>query len=471
MKKKAFIFAIAAIVAFGSCDKDNGPEKSQDKLPPLPDETNICSGIENEIFRNFCLDRFDIDKDGKISPEEAALVTEINFDIETDEDIESFNGIGYFVNLESLICPEAYVNSIDLHYNTKITEIADSAFEDCCMESFVFPPNVKVIGEDAFADCTGLTEINLPEGLETIKTTAFFNCGFTEVKIPDSVTTIGDGAFSDCSDLKSFDGKFASEDKRCLIQDGRLLTFAPAELTEYTIPEGVTAIGGWAFVEAMDLTKVTFPDGLESIGPDAFSHCGLTTLELPETLKTIGDNSFIDNRNVQTIKIPDSVTTLGQGVFINCRGLESITIGKGITKIPYETFYGCLKLSKVNFASDNNITSIEAEAFYQCHALAEITLPVKVTKIEADAFKECFNLKNLTIGGAIQTIGTHAFDTCTALETITVSAPTPPVIGDDIFYNTPSTLKIYVPMTSVNLYKVANGWSTYAEQINGIYYF
>lgn len=238
MKKNTFIFAIVAILTLGSCDKDKGLEKPKDTLPPLPDETDICSGIENEIFRNFCLERFDLDKDGKISPEEADLVTEINFYVE--EDIENLNGIGYFANLESFTCPEGCIYNIDLHYNTKIIEIADDAFTECCMESFVFPPNVKVIGENAFISCSELTEINLPEGVETIGETAFFGCGFENVRIPNSVTTIGDGAFSACENLKSFDGKFASEDKRCLIQDGRLQTFAPAGITEKSITTQTT---------------------------------------------------------------------------------------------------------------------------------------------------------------------------------------------------------------------------------------
>ena len=85
----------------------------------------------------------------------------------------------------------------------------------------------------------------------------YYNCSsLTSVTIPDSVTTIGGSAFSGCSSLREFNGKYASDNGRCLIIDGTLNSFAPAGLSEYTIPDSVTAIGIYAFYNCSSLTSV-----------------------------------------------------------------------------------------------------------------------------------------------------------------------------------------------------------------------
>ena len=91
----------------------------------------------------------------------------------------------------------------------------------------------------------------------TIRFEAFGGCSnLTSVTIPDSVTTIWATAFGGCSSLREFNGKYASEDGRCLIVDDTLNSFAPAGLTEYTIPDSVTTIGNYAFYSCSSLTSV-----------------------------------------------------------------------------------------------------------------------------------------------------------------------------------------------------------------------
>ena len=116
-----------------------------------------------------------------------------------------------------------------------------------------------------------------------------------------------------------FRGKFASEDGRCLIVNGVLNSFAPAGLTEYTIPDSVTTIGYYAFYDCSSLTNVTIPDSVTEIGGFALCKCSSLT----------------------SVTIPDSVTEIGNCAFEDCSSLTSVTIGKGVSEIGDEAFRGC----------------------------------------------------------------------------------------------------------------------------------
>lgn len=84
------------------------------------------------------------------------------------------------------------------------------------------------------------------------------------MSIPNSVTSIGSGAFISGS-IQAFYGKFASSDNRCLIVDGKLVSFAQCGLTEYTVPDGVTMVEEGAFAKTL-LTKIVFPASVTSLG-------------------------------------------------------------------------------------------------------------------------------------------------------------------------------------------------------------
>ena len=162
--------------------------------------------------------------------------------------------------------------------------------------SIIIPNSVTAIEEMAFSECYNLTDVAIGGGVTTIGEDAFSFCeSLVSVTIPDSVKTIEIWAFADCSSLREFKGKLASKDGRCLIIDGVLNSFAPAGLTEYTTPNGVTEIGEHAFsCYGSDLVNIVISNSVTTIRHKAFWACceKLTSITIPNSVTTIENCAF-----------------------------------------------------------------------------------------------------------------------------------------------------------------------------------
>ena len=106
--------------------------------------------------------------------------------------------------------------------------------------------------------------------------------------------------------------------------------------------------------------------------------------------------------------------------------------------------------------------------FNACSSLTSINIPSGVTTIGNNAFYVCASLTSVTIPDSVTSIDNYAFRSCDSLTSITVKATTPPTLGNsNVFLNT-NDCPIYVPAASVDTYKAANNWSTYASRIQAI---
>ena len=171
-----------------------------------------------------------------------------------------------------------------------------------------FDGDVTTIGYYAFDNCTNLTSVTICDSVTTIGQGAFDGCtSLTSVNIPDSVTEIGYAAFAYCNSLKEFTGKIAEDNGRIVVVDGSLIAFAPAGITEYTIPNSVTSIGYAAFAYCDSLTSVNIPDSVTEIGAGAFYDCdSLKSVYCKAaTPPALGGNSvFDDNASGRKIYVP-----------------------------------------------------------------------------------------------------------------------------------------------------------------------
>ena len=192
---------------------------------------------------------------------------------------------------------------------------------------------------------------------------------------------------------------------------------------------------------------------------------GKGVIKLSGNATEIGSYGFSYHGSLTSILIPDSVTSIGGGAFSGCTGLTSITIPNSVTSIGYEVFNGCTALTSINIP--DGVTSIADSVFYGCTGLTSITIPDSVTSIGNYAFQGCTGLASITIPDSVTSIGRNAFKGCTGLASVTCQAATPPTLGNTAFQST-NDCPIYVPSASVDAYKAASKWSSYADRIQAI---
>jgi hypothetical protein len=211
-------------------------------------------------------------------------------------------------------------------------------------------------------------------------------------------------------------------------------------LTSVALPHSVMSIGQYAFDHCSGLTSITIPDSVTSIGQAAFSGCSsLTSITIPDSVTSIGDNAFSGCSSLTSVTIPNSVTSIGDGAFRYCSGLSSITI-------------------------PNSITSIGYSAFKSCTGLTSVTIPNSVTSIGQAAFDGCSGLTSITIPNSVTSIGEWAFFYCSGLTEIYVKAMNPPTLGYDVFYNVSTSIPVYIPCGTANVYQ-STSWNYFNNMI------
>lgn len=295
-----------------------------------------------------------------------------------------------------------------------IVEIKDGAFAGCStLTELKIPESVKKIGDNAFLGCTSLKSVTLPQAITKIPDNAFVDCtSLQEIVVSDHLTEVGDMAFNNCQSLS----KINLPDGVTTIGDSAFDTCY--SLTSFTLPDSLTEIGEMAFsyspIETFDTEgcsafkftdgilynkdeteiyraapsisgDVYIKDGVKEINGGAFSLCsGITNLFIPDSVETIGGYAFSECVQLKSVDFSEGLKTLGMGAFAYDLSLESVELPVSLETLGDGSFMVCQKLNKV--IMQENLKSIGDNAFIGCTSLKQVTVPKSVTKIGDNAF-------------------------------------------------------------------------------------
>lgn len=169
----------------------------------------------------------------------------------------------------------------------------------------------------------------------------------------------------------------------------------------------------------------------------------LTEIIIPNSVSSIADYAFYNKNLCTHIKIPASVISIGNSAF----------------------YKGADNTSEVILDIENGVEEIKAAAF-RAHSVKRIVLPNSLTTLGGTAFQFCYKIQYVEIGTGIQSIGGNNFNYTRVQNMVIIcKAVNPPTLGGTVFPANYTTGKIYVPDASVNDYKTATNWSTYAQYI------
>ena len=219
--------------------------------------------------------------------------------------------------------------------------------------------------------------VHIPETLDgktvtSIRDVAFAWCSsLTTIELPDSVISMGVNPFAGCKSLKNI--QVSPEQPVFAVIDGVLFNKAekslicyPAGKQEeaYEVPQGIQQIKSVAFEGCSSLTTIKLPDSVTSIEDEAFYGCSaLTSIELPDSVTSIGKYAFYGCSALTSIELPDSVTSIGESAFSGCSTLTGIELPDSVTSIGDRAFEGCSNLTitvqrdsyAARYAKDNNL--------------------------------------------------------------------------------------------------------------------
>ncbi len=340
-----------------------------------------------------------------------------------------------------------------------LATIGEYAFRNSGLTGITFQRNLTIIGKYAFDGCKDLVSINFPANVTEIKEYTFNDCvKLKNIELPNGLIYIKDYAFNGCASL----GKVTIPGGVQNISPG---AFKNSGLTEVILKEGVMSLSNNSFDGCLLLKKVTFPTTMKTIG--GFSNTGIKEIAFAEgaTPEAISDYAFLNCDSLSTITLPNSIKSLGTGAFYDCDTLKTVKLPTGITKIAKQAFYHCGFLQSITIPQ--SVTEIGAEAFAACSKLTAISLPSALTTIGIASFHST-GLTSITLPEGMTTIEPGTFGK-SKLKSIKLSKSLKQITSNNESYNLGSLPNEYYDFRKyINMYRDDSGAFQNCKELESI---
>ncbi|MDO5149745.1 MAG: leucine-rich repeat protein [Oscillospiraceae bacterium] len=251
------------------------------------------------------------------------------------------------------------------------------------------------------------------------------------------------------------------------LEDGTIeITGCDSSVSEIVIPNeingtAVTSIGREAFAYNTNLTDITIPEGITIIKNSAFYYCtDLTSVTLPDGIKTIEDCAFTYCTSLESVTIPESVTNFGASLFSSTPWLAEKTQENPFVVVNGTVIYA---LVSGDVIIPEGVTTIGSGAFSDSNNITSVTIPDGMKEIKQNAFSFCDSLTSINIPDSVEIIEDNAFNGCTSLSKITVSDNNPSFcLEDEILFSKDKTKLIICPCTKEGTYSIPDSVNTIA---------
>ncbi len=291
-------------------------------------------------------------------------------DFTIPESVENITGFAFSGNetLEKVTLPET------------VSQVTYFSFVNCKnLASVSIPENLQEISDGAFYGCTSLKSFDL-SGVTGIGNMAFMKSGLTSVEIPDGIEYWGSESFSG------------------------------SKVSSVKLPEGeYYCVPAYAFKDCKKLTAIDFPSNIKNVYSQAFANTGIKKLRVENSVEYF-NVAFSNCESLTEVYLGDGVGVI-EGSFMNCKNLTKAFIGKDVQYLE-NAFLGCTKLTDVTFENGMNLSDYYCSGQYAFSetGLKEITLPESVAAISYGQFKNSKNLAKVNIGDSVTAVHAHSLD-------------------------------------------------------------
>ena len=214
-------------------------------------------------------------------------------------------------------------------------------------DNTVLPLNVTSFSWYAFCNCS---TVEIPDGVESMPYNLFYNCPHLKlIKIPKSVKSIEPSSINECNNLKTI-----------IFEDGEdELKFTNTYISE---PEWIIGCSLDSLYIGRNINyKFTKSNQTYDYYSPFRNNETLRVVKFNSNIIDLQNNYFSGCTNLTSVYLPDNLKSIGSGAFSRCSSLQSIEFNSNLDSISYSAFYGCSSLKKIVIPS--NVRTIGSNAF------------------------------------------------------------------------------------------------------------